>query len=292
MTDEVLTLALVTEVFHDDPGGQRLTQRLEQARAMGATLAVLPELPLDPWVPATKQASDDDDEPPDGRRQALQSGAAAATGVALLGGAIVRDPLSGTRHNTAVLFGPRGRVLSRYRKVHLPEEDGFWETYHYEAGNQPPGVVTDLGMAVGVQLCSDVNRPEGCHLLAAQGAELILAPRATPGDTYERWRLVLRADAVTSGAYVASVNRPGGSADFPTAGPSLVVGPDGGVLLETDEPLALIDLDRNVVRAARAEYPGYLPIRADVYARGWAAIARESPAEGARDRGTPGPFAP
>jgi N-carbamoylputrescine amidase len=270
-------LAIITEVFHDDPGGRRLTERLRQARDLGATLAVLPELPLDRWVPATKQVSDDDDEPPDGRRQALQSAAAAAAGVALLGGAIVRDPLSGSRHNTAVLFGPHGRVLTRYRKLHLPEEEGFWETYHYEAGDQPPGVVTDLGMPVGIQLCSDVNRPEGCQLLAAQGAELILAPRATPNDTYERWRLVLRADAVTSCAYVASANRPGGSAGLATGGPSLVVGPDGSVLLETDEPLAVVDVERNVVRAARAEYPGYLPVRADVYARGWQALAKEAP---------------
>jgi N-carbamoylputrescine amidase len=270
-------LAVITEVFHDDPGGRRLTERLRQARDLGATLAVLPELPLDRWVPATKQASDDDDEPPDGRRQALQSAAAAAAGIALLGGAIVRDPLTGTRHNTAVLFGPAGRVLTRYRKLHLPEEEGFWETYHYDAGDQPPGVVTDLGMPIGIQLCSDLNRPEGCHQLAAQGAELILAPRATPGDTYARWQLVLRADAVTSCTYVASANRPGGSSDFPTGGASLVVGPDGTVLLETTEPLALVDLDRNVVRATKAEYPGYLPVRADVYARGWATLARAKP---------------
>lgn len=277
MTVERFTLAVITEVFHDDPGGRRLAERLAQARDLGAALAVLPELPMDRWVPATKQVSDDDAEPPDGRRQALQSAAAAAAGIALLGGAIVRDPLSGARHNTAVLFGPRGRVLTRYRKLHLPEEEGFWETYHYEAGDQPPGVVTDLGMPLGIQLCSDVNRPEGCQILAAQGAELILAPRATPEDTYARWRLVLRADAVTSCAYVASANRPGGSPDLPTGGPSLVIGPDGSVLLETDEALAVVDVERNVVRAARAEYPGYLPLRADVYARGWEALAKETP---------------
>jgi predicted amidohydrolase len=272
---DTLRLALITEIFHDDPGGDRLTARLREARESGCRLAVLPELPLNRWAPVGRIPSDDDAEAPGGRRQELQSAAAAAGGIAVLGGAIVRDPTSGIRHNTALLYDERGTVVNRYRKLHLPEEEGFWETSHYEPGDEPPTVVDALGVPVGVQLCSDVNRPWGCNLLGAQGAVAILAPRATAGDTWDRWRLVLRADAVTSCAYVVSVNRPGGQPDFPNAGPTVAIAPDGTVLLETRERLVTVEVDAHVVAKVRREYPGYLPVHTSLYGRGWSGVRPE-----------------
>lgn len=197
--------------------------------------------------------------------------AARATGLAVLGGAIVRDPATGRRHNTAVLFGADGEELLRYRKIHLPDEDGYWEAHHYDPGGelQPPADVGGFG--IGVQVCSDANRPQGCNALAAMGADAILLPRATPEETYPRWRLVLRANAVTSCAYVISVNRPGTRSQGVIGGPSMVAGPSGEVLLETRDPVATITLEKSVLARARQEYPGYLDVRADVYARAWRA---------------------
>jgi predicted amidohydrolase len=142
-------------------------------------------------------------------------------------------------------------------------------------------------MPVGVQVCSDVNRPEGSHLLGALGAEAILAPRATESRTWPRWRLVLQANALTTAAYVLSVNRPGPEDGVPIGGPSVVVAPDGEVLLETTDPVAVATLERDVVRRARAEYPGYMPVRAGLYAAGWAAAAAgESPLTLSGERGS------
>jgi predicted amidohydrolase len=111
-------------------------------------------------------------------------------------------------------------------------------------------------------------------MLGAQGVGAILAPRATPLETYERWRLVLRADAITSGAYVVSVNRPGPEAAAGIGGPSVVVAPDGRVVSESTDPLSVVRLEEQAVDTARREYPGYLPMRAGLYARGWSEIAR------------------
>jgi predicted amidohydrolase len=129
-----------------------------------------------------------------------------------------------------------------------------------------------LSMPVGMQLCSDVNRPTGFQLLAAQGVEAVFAPRCTPPQTYERWRLVLRANAVTSCAYVVSANRPAPTPDGLIGGPSIAIGPSAEVLVETTDPLALVTLDREVVRAAKAEYPGYLKLYPELYARGWSGV--------------------
>jgi predicted amidohydrolase len=110
-------------------------------------------------------------------------------------------------------------------------------------------------------------------MLGARGVGAILVPRATPLETYGRWRLVLRADAVLSCTYVVSVNRPGPEAGVGIGGPSLVVAPDGRVVVESTEAISVAALDEQEVAAARRDYPGYLPVRAELYARGWAEIA-------------------
>jgi len=274
MAQDTLTLAIITEVFPDPSSWEILPQVLREAREKGAELAVLPEIPLNPWSPVSKTSLDEDAEEVDGPRQKVLSEAASQTGVAVLGGAIIRDPDSGVRHNTALLYDASGSCLARYKKVHLPAEEGFWETSHYEPGHEPPTVVSGLPLKVGFQVCSDVNRTTGFQLLGAMGAEVVLVPRCTPPQTYERWKLVLRANAVTSGCYVISSNRPAPTEDGLIGGPSIAISPTSEVLLETTDRLSVLTLSREVLEAARADYPGYLKVFPDLYARGWQKVDR------------------
>src|SRR5688572_30766173 len=108
---DALTIALIRDVFFSDVGEQRLRARLGEARALGAELALLPELPLNPWSPASTIARDDDAEPPDGVRSRVLAAAAAEAGIGVVGGAIVRDPASGKRHNTALVFDGAGKLV-------------------------------------------------------------------------------------------------------------------------------------------------------------------------------------
>ncbi|MEW6320864.1 MAG: carbon-nitrogen hydrolase family protein [Acidobacteriota bacterium] len=264
-----LTVALVSDVFFDEDGPSRLAARLAQCRASGAALVVLPELPLNRWAPATRASRPDDAEPPEGPRHQTLAAAAREAGVGVLGGAIVRDPASGLRHNTALLVDAAGRLVLAYRKVHLPEEDGFWETSHYEPGDELPAIDGTFGLKLAVQTCSDINRPEGSLIAAALGAEAIVNPRATEPTYFPRWKTVFTAIALTSGAYVLSVNRPRAEGGVPLGGPSFAVAPTGEVLVETHDTVAYVTLDRAVVAEARRRYPGYLATRADLYAEGW-----------------------
>jgi len=270
-------IALVHDVFHDPDGPARLSGLLERARAAGAELAVLPELPFDPWWPATREAADEAAEGPGGSRQVRMRELARRAGIALLGGVIFRDPTSERRHNRALLYDARGIEVATYDKLHLPSEEGFWESDHYEPGDEPPRRVDGCSLPLGLQICSDLNRPEGSHLLGAQGAEVLLAPRATPPGSYERWRLVITANAITSATFIVSVNRPRPEAGTPLGGPSLAVAPDGRVLIETTEPLSIVHLDRRELLEARHAYPGYLAVRSALYARGWSALAGRPP---------------
>jgi predicted amidohydrolase len=72
-----------------------------------------------------------------------------------------------------------------------------------------------------------------------------------------------------------SVNRTDSDSVVPIGGPSVAIAPDGEVMVETTDPVACVTLSGKAVEAARREYPGYLPVRADLYARAWAGIARE-----------------
>ena len=271
--DGKLTVALISEVFWEADGAGRLRQRLAEAAERGADLAVLPELPLNPWRPATKDAHDDDAEGMDGPRATTQREAAKESGIGMVGGIIHRDGDTGRRTSRALVIDRAGEIRATYEKLHLPEEPGFWETSHYDPGTEPPGRIDVFGLPIGVQICSDNNRPQGTHLLGAQGAMAAIVPRASEEKTYQRWKTVFRSNALTGCLYVLSVNRPHPEEGVLIGGPSVAFDPNGELLLETTDRMALVTLDASTVTDARRAYPGYLPIHARLYAEAWADIA-------------------
>ena len=272
-TDGRLTIALISEVFWEPDGVERLKARLAEVAGRGADLAVLPELPLNPWSPATREAREEDAEPMDGPRATAQAEAAAEAGIGLIGGILHRDG-SGRRTSRALVIDRGGEVVATYEKLHLPEEDGFWETSHYEPGTEAPQRIDAFGVPIGVQICSDNNRPEGTHLLGAQGAMVMVNPRATEERTYQRWKVVFRANAMTSACYVLSVNRPHPEAGVLIGGPTVVVDPRGEVVAESTDQVVLATVEASAVHEARTAYPGYLPVRARLYADAWDEVAR------------------
>ena len=264
-----LKVALISEFYPNESHAGRLHKRLAEARKAGADLAVLPELPLNSWCPNTKNSNPEDAETLPGWRYFLQAEAAKRADIWLLGGLIYRHPMTGLRHNSAILWDNDGSACLEYDKMHLPEEAGFWETSHYEPGRYLPAVEYVQDMPVGVQICSDAFRPTGAQHLAAQGVGLILAPRATEAGNYSRWRMAYQYMAITTGAYVVSVNRPSQEPGVRIGGPSLVVDPAGEVLVESDDPLTVVTLKLNRIAKAKDSYPGYLAFPTSVYKEAW-----------------------
>ncbi|MAT81919.1 MAG: hypothetical protein CMJ29_09795 [Phycisphaerae bacterium] len=269
--NEQLTIALISDTFHTEDGPARLVDRLQEAKAGGADVAVLPELGCNRWCPSTRDPSPSDEEPPGGPLAGMQSKAAAEVGIWLVGGSLIRDP-DDIRRNSALVFNPQGDLCHRYSKIHIPDEPGFWEADHYQADDQVPRPLDIAGVPMGIQICSDINRPAGTHILTAQGAEVILGPRSTEQATYEKWRPVFQANALTGGCYMLSVNRPVPEDGVLIGGPSIAVAPNGEVLLETTDPVGIVTIDRSVVQQARRDYPGYLAIPSDLYAKAWSSI--------------------
>jgi predicted amidohydrolase len=275
MSSPTLRVALLSECFFGEAAQERLAKALAEAKRRGAELVLLPELPLQEWRPWSKEARDEDAEEPGGRRETMLRRVCREVGIGAVGGVIRRDPASGRRESRVLLVDERGAVLATYGKIHLPEEEGFWETSHYEASRDAPVPVEYRGFPVGFQICSDCNRPQGTHLLGAQGALAVLSPRATERATWERWKVVLRANAITSACYFLSVNRPRPEFGVLIGGPSLAVDPRGEVLAETLEPLAVVTLDRACVEECRKLYPGYLARFPAMYAEAWRRLVPE-----------------
>jgi N-carbamoylputrescine amidase len=270
-----LSVALLSECFFGDDAPERLTERLREAKRRGAELVLLPELPLQPWCPWTQAASADDAEEERGPREELLRRACQAAGVGAVGG-VIRRSVGGRRESRVLLVDERGELLATYGKIHLPEEDGFWETSHYEPSQDPPEVVAFHDFPVGFQICSDVNRPTGSLLLGAQGALAVLSPRSTERVTWPRWEIVLRANAITACTYVLSVNRPSAEFGVLIGGPSIAIDPRGEVLTQTLEPLAVVTLLRERVMECRKLYPGYVETFPTLYARAWEELAKRA----------------
>lgn len=263
-----MNVALIREIFVGPDADRRFNTLLDEARGQGADLAVLPELPMLPWRPAFQTAEPADAEPLDGPTLQWLSRAAVNNEIAILGGAIVNDAESGKRFNTALLVDAHGRLVATYRKLHPPSEPGFWEDRHYAAGDAPPGPIDGFPLRLGIQLCSDVYRP-GSQILAGLGAHAILCPRASETQTFDRWRLMLRANAIAGSCYVLSVTRPRPEFEVPLGGPSIAIDPHGEVINETEETVIVVPIHEEQVERSRLGYPGHLAVHAEIYARGW-----------------------
>jgi predicted amidohydrolase len=265
-----LSIALISDVFFEKDASERLVSRLQEAKDAGAQLAVLPEIACNPWSPATKEMKVSDAEELGGSRCKMQSNAANAVGIGLIGSAILQE--GNSRYNTCLFWDKNGERIGTYQKHHIPEEVGFWETSHYELGVEGFPVFDFSGFKIGIQICSDMNRPQGSHLLAATGADILIGPRSTELATYDKWRPVWIANALTTGCYVCSVNRPSPEDGVLLGGSSIAVDPNGKVVAESCDTITLFKAQQCTIKQARINYPGYLPCRSELYAKCWKTI--------------------
>ena len=190
----------------------------------------------------------------------------------------------GLYHNTAVVLERDGRLLARYRKMHIPDDPGFYEKFYFTPGDigfQP--VDTSVGR-LGVLVCWDQWYPEGARLMALAGAELLLYPTAIGWDRNDSedeqqrqrqaWIISQRGHAVANGLPVLSCNRtgfeqaPGSEEGIDFWGSSFVAGPQGEMLAEAsvDKPqLLVVDVDMARSEAVRRIWPFLRDRRIDAY---------------------------
>jgi N-carbamoylputrescine amidase len=192
----------------------------------------------------------------------------------------------GLYHNTAVVIEQDGSLAGRYRKMHIPDDPGYYEKFYFTPGDLGfTPIQTSVGK-LGVLVCWDQWYPEAARLMALAGADLLIYPTAIGwdpqdfADEQERqrdaWLTIQRSHAVANGLPLISVNRVGFEAD-PSArtagalfwGSSFVAGPQGEILVqggkEAEEVLiAAIDFNRS--EQVRRIWPFLRDRRIDAYA--------------------------
>jgi N-carbamoylputrescine amidase len=190
---------------------------------------------------------------------------------------------AGVYHNTAAIIGPDGRLLGRYRKMHVPDDPLYYEKFYFTPGDLGfRAWPTPLGK-IGVCICWDQWYPEAARLTALQGAEILFYPTAIgwhPGekaqhgaDQHSAWEIIQRSHAVANGCFVAAVNRvglekPAGGAGIEFWGQSFVAAPSGRILAKASvdqEETLIVPVDLAEVDQARTHWPFLRDRRIDAY---------------------------
>jgi N-carbamoylputrescine amidase len=260
-------------------------QGIREAAAQGAELVVLPELHRGPYFCQTEDTGCFDlAEPIPGPTTEILGRLAADLAVVIVA-SLFEKRAPGLYHNTAVVFERDGRMVGKYRKMHIPDDPGYYEKFYFTPGDlgfQP--VSTTVGK-LGVLVCWDQWYPEAARLMALAGADILLYPTAIgwnpddPEDERERqlnaWITVQRGHAVANGLPVIACNRVGQEPD-PSGqsqgiafwGHSFAVGPQGEYLCRADsveQRVFRVDIDRQRSEDVRRIWPFLRDRRIDAY---------------------------
>ena len=250
MRKEIRT-GIVQHFFLDDIEANR-SRNLSAIRNLaeeGAELIVLSELHDSPYFCQTENVDNFNlaqDIP--GEFTDFYGEAAKDSGVVIVTSTFERRA-PGLYHNTAVVFEKDGDVAGTYRKMHIPDDPGFYEKFYFTPGDLGFNPIDTSVGRLGVLVCWDQWFPEAARLMAMKGADLLIYPTAigwNPEDTDDEkkrqrdaWITIQRAHAIANGLPVVSVNRVGFEEDpsHQTAGidfwgTSFVTGPQGEILTE------------------------------------------------------------
>ena len=183
----------------------------------------------------------------------------------------------GVYYNSAAVIDADGRWLGTYRKMHIPDDPGFYEKFYFAPGDLGFRCFKTRYAKLGVLICWDQWFPEAARLTALQGADILFYPTAIgwkpnqPAETrsyHSAWETIQRGHAIANGVYVASVNRVGKEGAIKFWGSSFVADPFGEIRARAGSTRAEIlieDCDLNLVDKTRREWPFLRDRRIDAY---------------------------
>ena len=257
---------------------RRLAEKIRKVAQQGAELVVLQELHNGLYFCQEENVQIfDQAEPIPGPSTEFYGALAKELGVVIVTSLFERRA-TGLYHNTAVVMEKDGTIAGKYRKMHIPDDPGYYEKFYFTPGDlgfEP--IQTSVGR-LGVLVCWDQWYPEAARLMALAGAELLIYPTAIgydPNDTKDEqerqrmaWQTVQRGHAVANGLPVVTVNRVGDEDGVPFWGTSFVAGPQGELLFEapTDqEAEAVVEVDMQRSEQVRRWWPFLRDRRTEAY---------------------------
>lgn len=282
-----LTVGLVQQTCSADLHAnlEKSIEGIRKAAGRGAQLVVLQELHASLYFCQTENTDFFDlAEPIPGPSTDLLGLIARELSVVIVASLFERRA-PGLYHNTAVVIDKDGCIAGRYRKMHIPDDPGYYEKFYFTPGDlgfKP--ILTSLGR-LGVLVCWDQWYPEAARLMALAGADMLIYPTAIGWDPrddedeqrrqLDAWMTIQRAHAVANGVPVIAVNRTG----FETSpdpqgggsrfwGNSFVAGSQGEILARAgadQEEVLIVKLDRRRSEQVRRIWPFLRDRRIDNY---------------------------
>ncbi|MTI51550.1 MAG: carbon-nitrogen hydrolase [Alcanivorax sp.] len=269
----------------------RSMDKIREAAAQGAQLVMLQELHRSLYFCQSEDTAMFDlaETVPGPSTDAL--GALARELQVVIVASLFEKRATGLYHNTAVVLESDGHLAGLYRKMHIPDDPGFYEKFYFTPGDATfnaghsgfTPIRTSVGK-LGVLVCWDQWYPEAARLMALAGADLLLYPTAIGWDRtddpeeqsrqLDAWITVQRAHAVANGLPVLVANRtgfepgPDGNGGIDFWGNSFVCGPQGEYLARADrdqEQTLVVDLDMARSEDVRRIWPYLRDRRVDAY---------------------------
>lgn len=257
---------------------------IENAAKQGAQLVVLQELHQDRYFCVNEDVECFDLASNWEKDIAFWSDIAKANNVVLVT-SLFEKRSAGLYHNTAVVFEKDGTVAGKYRKMHIPDDPGFYEKFYFTPGDLGYNPIQTSVGKLGLLVCWDQWYPEAARLMALKGAEMLIYPTAIgwfdadSEDEKKRqcdaWETVQRGHAIANGLPVISVNRIGKEADNHNVldgirfwGNSFVAGPQGEIIVRAShdkEEVLIVDVDLQRGEHVRRIWPFLRDRRIETY---------------------------
>lgn len=184
----------------------------------------------------------------------------------------------GLYHNTTSVLDADGTYLGKYRKMHIPDDPGYYEKFYFTPGDLGYKVFKTKFATIGVLICWDQWYPEAARITSLMGAEVLFYPTAigwhkdqdndTNTEQYQAWQTIQRSHAVANGVPVVSVNRVGIEGDMKFWGGSFLTNAFGRVLYQADhskEEVYVHELDMENSDRYRTHWPFLRDRRIDTY---------------------------
>ena len=188
----------------------------------------------------------------------------------------------GFYHNTSVVINDIGKILSKYRKMHIPDDPGYYEKFYFTPGDLGfKSIKTKFGK-IGPLICWDQWFPEAARLTALRGAQIIFYPTAIGWHPKEKkefgksqldsWITMQKSHAIANGTYVVAINRVGtekqGKKKIEFWGNSMIIDPSGqiiGKLSNNKEQILIREVDYKKIDKVRQHWPFLRDRRIDFY---------------------------
>ena len=184
----------------------------------------------------------------------------------------------GLYHNTTAVIDADGKYLGKYRKMHIPDDPGYYEKFYFTPGDLGYKVFNTKFAKIGVLICWDQWYPEAARITALMGAEILFYPTAigwaitqdneTNVEQYNAWQTIQRSHAVANGIPVVSVNRVGREADMEFWGGSFITNAFGSLIYKAthnEEETVVTDIDLTKSERYRTHWPFLRDRRIDSY---------------------------